>query len=124
MCSVFLVWIICFPDGYMSISFPDGSTKTISTGGEEMIKFSDGTVVKIQPNGDKLVNLPNGQTEEHSSLYRKRTYPDGTVKILHMDGKVETRYKGGRVKVKDARGIVVEDNLSVDGEGCKEKVNC
>ena len=97
----------------MSISFPDGSTKTISTGGEETIQFIDGTVVKIQPNGDKLVHLPNGQTEEHTSLYRKRTYPDGTVKILHMDGRVETRFKEGRVKVKDARGIVIKDTLIV-----------
>ena len=101
----------------MSVSFPDGSTKTISAGGEEKIKFIDGTVVKIQPNGDKLVHLPNGQTEEHTSLYRKRTYPDGTVKILHMDGRVETRYKEGRVKVKDTRGVVVEDTLSVEGSG-------
>ena len=100
----------------MSISFPDGSTKTISTSREEMIKFSDGTVVKIQPNGDKLVSLPHGQIEEHTSQYRKRVYPDGIVKVLHMDGRVETRYKGGRVKVKDANGVVFEDKL-VHGEG-------
>ena len=95
----------------MSISFPDGSTKTISPSGEEIIKFCDGTVVKIQPNGHKLVSLPSGETEEHTSQYRKRMYPDGTVKVLHMDGRVETRYKGGRVKVKDVKGVVVEDNL-------------
>ena len=96
----------------MSISFPDGSTKKISNEGEEVIKFSDGTVVTIHPNGDKVVNLLNGQVEEHTSLYRKTSHPDGTVKILHRDGRVETRYKGGRVKIKDARGVVIEDNLS------------
>ena len=96
----------------MSISFPDGSTKKITSEGEEVIKFSDGTVVTIHPNGDKVVNLVNGQVEEHTSLYRKRSHPDGTVKILYMDGRVETRYKGGRVKIKDARGVVIEDNLS------------
>ena len=96
----------------MSISFPDGSTKKISNEGKEVIKFSDGTVVTIHPNGDKVVNLVNGQVEEHTSLYRKRSHPDGTVKILHRDGRVETRYKGGRVKIKDARGVVIEDNLS------------
>ena len=69
-----------------------------------MIIFFDGPVVKIHPNGDKLVSLPSGQTEEHTSQYRKRCIlnPDGTVKVLPMDGRVETRYKGGRVKVKDA----------------------
>ena len=95
----------------MSISFLGGSTKTISRSGEKMIIFCDGPVVKIQPNGDKLVSLPSGQTEEHTSQYITRMYPDGTVKVLHMDGRVETRYKGGRVKVKDAKGVVVEDNL-------------
>ena len=105
----------------MSISFPDGSTKAISTNGEEMIKFCDGTVLKIQPNGDRLVNLPNGQTEEHTCLYRKRSYPDGTVKILHLDGRVETRYKGGRIKIKDTRGVVVEDNLSMVGGILQDK---
>ena len=109
----------------MSISFPDGSTKTISTSGEEMIKFCDGTVVKIQPNGDKLVSLPHGQIEEHTSQYRKRMYPDGTVKVLHVDGRVETRYKGGRVKVKDANGVVIEDNLMHGDENVKTEIhNC
>ena len=86
-----------------------------------MIKFCDGTVLKIQPNGDRLVNLPNGQTEEHTCLYRKRSYPDGTVKILHLDGRVETRYKGGRIKIKDTRGVVVEDNLSMVGGILQDK---
>jgi centromere protein J len=109
----------------MSISFPDGSTKTISTSGEEMIKFCDGTVLKIQPNGAKLVSLPHGQIEEHTSQYRKRMYPDGTVKVLHMDGRVETRYKGGRVKVKDANGVVIEDNLMHADENVKTEIhNC
>ena len=106
-----------FPDGSLSISFPDGSTKTVSAGGEEHVNFSDGTVVTIDPNGDKLVELPNGQTEEHTSLYRRRTYPDGTVKTLHLDGRLETRYKGGRVKVKDANGTLVLDNNGVKGVG-------
>ena len=86
-----------------------------------MIKFCDGTVLKIQPNGDRLVNLPNGQTEEHTCLYRKRSYPDGTVKMLHLDGRVETRYKGGRIKIKDTRGVVVEDNLSMVGGILQDK---
>ena len=68
------------------------------------------------------MHLPNGQTEEHTSLFRKRTYPDGTVKILHMNGRVETRYKGGRVKVKDAGGVVVEDNLSMVGVMLQDKL--
>ena len=80
-------------------------------------------MVKIQPNGDNLVSLQSGETEEHTSQYRKRMYPDGTVKVLHLDGRVETRYKGGRVKVKDANGVVFEDKL-VHGEGnIKSEIN-
>ena len=107
------VYQIRLPDGSIFITFPDGSTKKISNAGEEVINFSDGTVVRIHPNGDKVVNLVNGLVEEHTSLYRKRSHPDGTVRILHRDGRVETRYKGGRVKIKDARGLVIEDNLSI-----------
>ena len=107
----------------MSISFPDGSIKTISTSGEEMIKFCDGTVVKIQPNGDKLFSLPSGETEEHTSKYRKRMFPDGTVNVLHMDGMVETKYKGGRVKVKDANGVVIQDILVHGDENVKTEIH-
>ena len=97
------------PDGSTSISFPDGSTKSISPGGEEKISFPDGTVVTVQPNGDRVLHLPNGQMEEHTKEQKKRTYPDGTVKILHMDGRQETRYAGGRVRIKDSKGILAQD---------------
>ena len=97
------------PDGSSSISFPDGSTKTISQGGEEKISFPDGTEVVVQPSGDRVLHLPSGQVEEHTSQYKRRTYPDGTVKILHMDGRQETRYAGGRVRVKDSKGVLVQD---------------
>ena len=96
-------------DGSTSIKFPDGSTKHISPGGEERITFSDGTVVTVRTNGDRVVELPNGQTEEHTSQHKKKTYSDGTVKILHMDGRQETRYAGGRVRVKDSKGNIVQD---------------
>jgi len=97
------------PDGSSSISFPDGSIKTISAGGVEKITFPDTTVVVVQPNGDRTLELPNGQVEEHTSQHKKRSYPDGTVKIVHMDGRQETRYAGGRVRVKDSKGVLLQD---------------
>ena len=100
------------PDGSSSISFPDGSIKTISPGGVEKISFPDSTVVTVQPNGDRVLQLPNGQVEEHTSQQKKRTYPDGTVKIVHMDGRQETRYAGGRVRVKDSEGVLIQDSGS------------
>jgi len=104
------------PDGSSSISFPDGSVKNISPGGVEKITFPDSTVVTVQPNGDRVLQMPNGQVEEHTSQHKKRTYPDGTVKIVHMDGRQETRYAGGRVRVKDSKGVLIKDTGS-GGQG-------
>ena len=67
----------------------------------------------MKPNGDRVLHLPNGQVEEHTRQMKRRTYPDGTVKILHMDGRQETRYVGGRVRVKDSKGNLVKDTGSV-----------
>jgi len=98
------------PDGSLEISFPDGSHKKISVTGSEDIVFPDGTRVQVQVNGDRILHLPSGQTEEHSKDMKKRTYPDGTVKILHNDGQQETRYSNGRVRIKDAAGNLVHDS--------------
>ena len=100
----------------MSITFPDGSIKRTSSNGEENIEFTDGTVVKVFPNGDKFVSLPDGEKEEHTREYRKRIMPDGTERILHKDGRVETRYKDGRAKVKNNAGVVIEDTLKAARE--------
>lgn len=100
---------IRFPDGSMQISFPDGSIKRISRDGEENIQFPDGTRVELGANGDRVLHLPNGQREEHYKDVKKRVYPDGTVKILHGDGRQETRYSNGRVRIKDGQGKLIQD---------------
>jgi len=98
------------PDGSLEISFPDGSHKKISVTGSEDIVFPDGTRVQVQVNGDRILHLPSGQTEEHTKEMKKRTYPDGTVKILHNDGQQETRYSNGRVRIKDGQGNLIHDS--------------
>ena len=100
-------------DGTVTISFPDGSTKTISTNGVENITFPDGTKVKTHPNGDRTVNLPNGQIEEHTEEYKKRTYPDGTVKTVFADGRQHTRHSSGRVRLRDGKGNILQDQMEL-----------
>ena len=82
----------------------------------------------------KVLQLPNGEKEEHTRMWKRRSYPDGTVtaecrystlmsmkdlnlvfyqvKILHADGRQETRYAGGRVRVKDSQGNLVQDSAN------------
>ncbi len=60
--------------------------------------------------GEKVIELASGQVEVHTQSYRKRKYPDGTVKIVYFDGRQETQYASGRVRVKDKNGFLILDN--------------
>ena len=44
-------------------------------------------------------------------LLQRREYPDGTVKTLHNDGRQETRYATGRIRLKDKDGNVLLDRM-------------
>jgi len=46
----------------------------------------------------------------HTAGYKRREYPDGTVKTVYADGRQETRYPNGRLRVKDRAGTVVLDS--------------
>lgn len=50
--------------------------------------------------GEKIVDFPNGHREIHTSRYKRREDPDGTVKTIYADGRQETQYASGRVRVK------------------------
>ena len=43
---------------------------------------------------------------------QRRECPDGTTKTVFTDGRQETHYASGRVRVKDANGAVVMDTWS------------
>lgn len=105
-----------YPDGNLQISFADGSVKKISADGAEDMSFTDGTRVEVKPNGDRTLRLLNGQIEVHTTEYKRREYPDGTVKTLFNDGRQETRYANGRTRVKDKDGNLVHDSAS-NGSG-------
>lgn len=60
-------------------------------------------------NGDKIIVFSNGQRDIHTAAFKRREYPDGTVRTVYCDGRQETRDASGRVKVRgEARGRVLE----------------
>uniref|UniRef100_A0A8C8SWA2 Centromere protein J C-terminal domain-containing protein n=1 Tax=Pelusios castaneus TaxID=367368 RepID=A0A8C8SWA2_9SAUR len=97
------------PDGTKEIVFPDQTVKRFCDGGLEETVFPDGTVVKVEKNGDKMVTFSNGQKEIHTSQFKRREYPDGTIKTVYSSGQQETKYSSGRVRIKDEEGNIILD---------------
>ncbi|XP_029766902.1 T-complex protein 10A homolog 2 [Terrapene carolina triunguis] len=95
------------PDGTKEIVFPDQTMKRFYDGGLEETVFPDGTVVKIEKNGNKMVMFSNGQKEIHTSQFKRREYPDGTIKTVYSSGQQETKYSSGRVRIKDEEGNII-----------------
>ncbi|XP_042638923.1 centromere protein J [Orycteropus afer afer] len=98
-----------FPDGRKEITFPDQTIKNLYADGQEESIFPDGTVVRIQRDGNKIIEFNNGQRELHTAQFKRREYPDGTVKTVYANGHQETKYTSGRVRVKDKDGNVLMD---------------
>ncbi|XP_078360900.1 uncharacterized protein LOC144645268 isoform X2 [Oculina patagonica] len=99
-----------YRDGTKEIIFPDQTIKYLYPNGAEECVFSDGTIQKVSVEGERTIEFPNGQRETHTKFYKKREYPDGTVKTVYPDGRTETRYATGRVRVKDRDGRVLVDS--------------
>ena len=53
----------------------------------------------------------------HYVSFQKREYPDGTVKILYDDGRMETRFPSGRIRIKDSDGNLMHDSNSNHSDG-------
>ncbi|GCB60064.1 hypothetical protein scyTo_0012672 [Scyliorhinus torazame] len=98
-----------YPDGKKEILFPDQTVKHLFTDGHEKSIFPDGTIVNLQKNGDKIIEFNNGQREIHTSQYKRREYPDGTIKTVYSNGRQETKYSTGRVRIKDKEGNIILD---------------
>ncbi|KAM4860184.1 centrosomal P4.1-associated protein [Thomomys bottae] len=101
-----------FPDGRKEITFPDQTIKNLFPDGQEESIFPDGTVFRVQRDGNKIIEFNNGQREFHTAQFKRREYPDGTVKTVYTNGHQETKYPSGRVRVKDKDGNVLVDTES------------
>ncbi|XP_071660055.1 centrosomal P4.1-associated protein isoform X2 [Patagioenas fasciata] len=98
-----------YPDGKKEITFPDQTIKNLFTDGQEESIFPDGTIVRIQRDGSKTIEFNNGQRELHTPQFKRREYPDGTVKTVYVNGQQETKYVSGRVRIKDKDGNIIMD---------------
>ncbi|XP_062407270.1 centromere protein J [Sardina pilchardus] len=103
------------PDGSRKIIFPDGTIKHIFPDGREESTFPDGTVVKLTENGEKSVDFTNGQREVHTSLYKRREYPDGTVKTVYWNGRQETHSAGKPLAARRSRHSA-KDSVAVSSQ--------
>nr|XP_046259671.1 centromere protein J isoform X2 [Scatophagus argus] len=99
-----------FPDGRKEIIFPDQTVKNLFPNGREESVLTDGTIIQVNPDGTKEIHFNTGQKETHTAEYKRREYPDGTVKTVYADGRQETRYPTGRLRIKDKDGNVIVDN--------------
>ncbi|NWV66651.1 CENPJ protein, partial [Malurus elegans] len=95
-----------YPDGTQEIVFPDHTVKYLYSDGLKETSFPDGTVVL---NGDKIVVFGDGQREIHTTQFRRREYPDGTVKTVLCNGRQEIKHSTGRVHIKDEEGNLILD---------------
>ncbi|NXT90106.1 CENPJ protein, partial [Anhinga rufa] len=103
-----------YPDGTQEIVFPDHTVKCLYSDGFKETFFPDGTVVKVENafsslHGDKIVVFSNGQREVHTAQFKRREYPDGTVKTVYCNGRQETKYSTGQVLIKDEEGNIILD---------------
>ncbi|XP_060944793.1 centromere protein J [Limanda limanda] len=99
-----------FPDGRKEITFPDQTVKNLFPDGREESVLTDGTIIQVNPDGTKEIHFNTGQKEIHTAEYKRREYPDGTVKTVYADGRQETCYPTGRLRIKDKDGNIVLDN--------------
>ncbi|XP_065831211.1 centromere protein J-like isoform X2 [Oscarella lobularis] len=101
-----------YPDGTKEIIFIDQTVKYLFSNGSSESLFPDGTVERVAANGDKTIEFANGQKEIHTAQYKRREYPDGTVKTVFNDGRQETRYSSGRIRIKDSSGNIIADSMT------------
>ncbi|XP_036918298.1 centromere protein J-like [Sturnira hondurensis] len=97
-----------YPDGSKETSFPDGTVKRLRDGREETT-FPDGTSVSVERNGDRTIVFSNGQRDIHTAQFKRREYPDGTVKTVYGSGLQETKFSSGRVRVRHETSSIVLD---------------
>jgi centromere protein J len=110
--------ILKFPNGQIEkhhpnktreIIFPDKICKFIYADGSEESRLPNGTIIKIDKNGDKIIEYTNKQREFHTKDFKRREYPDGSIKTVYTNGISETRYANGRIRIKDSLGNLISD---------------
>ncbi len=110
--------ILKFPNGQVEnhhidktreILFPDKIKKVIFPNGTEESYLPNGTIIKVDDKGNKIIEYPNKQREIHTKEFKRREYPDGSIKTVYSNGISETVYSNGRIRIKDSLGNILDD---------------
>ncbi|XP_035829697.1 centromere protein J [Aplysia californica] len=100
-----------YPDGTVEITFPTKDVKYLFPDGGQEVILTDGTVMQYNSKGERTVEYPSGDREVHTAEYQRREFPDGIVKTVYSDGRHETRFPNGRVRMRDKAGNVIMDQI-------------
>ncbi|XP_065204950.1 centromere protein J [Planococcus citri] len=123
------IWLSEYENGLQIIEFPNGQVEKRLKGESVEVVYPNGTIYSVTASGDKVwVNLdgttivhyadrdekkiffPNKQVETHTTEFKKREYPDGTIKTIYVNGIQETKYPNGRVRLKTKDGRLLSDS--------------
>ncbi|RUS78630.1 hypothetical protein EGW08_013600, partial [Elysia chlorotica] len=100
-----------YPDGTVEITFPSKDIKYLFPDGGQEVILTDGTVMQYNSKGERTVEYPSGDREVHTAEFQRREFPDGIIKTIYADGRHETRFPNGRVRMRDKDGNVVMDQI-------------
>ncbi|KAF5299837.1 hypothetical protein FQA39_LY11374 [Lamprigera yunnana] len=95
-------------DGREVIEFPDGQIEKRDKYGRCEISYPNGIICKLKSDGTGEALYPDGTTT-HINQYKRREYPDGTMKIYYPDVALETRFANGRVRLKNKFDRLIMD---------------
>ncbi|XP_054707319.1 centromere protein J-like [Uloborus diversus] len=109
-----------FPDGKKLVKFADGTIHTVHSDGSQEIRTPEGNLINIGVDGTETIEFANGQREVRTDKYKRREYPDGSLKIIYQSGRQETRYSDGRLRIKDKEGKLTLDT-KYESKGLESK---
>uniref|UniRef100_A0A8C5UHQ9 Centromere protein J C-terminal domain-containing protein n=1 Tax=Malurus cyaneus samueli TaxID=2593467 RepID=A0A8C5UHQ9_9PASS len=96
-----------YPDGLEVLQFPNNQIEKYYPDGTQEIVFPDHSEIPLQWHSsisrkvNKIVVFSDGQREIHTTQFRSREYPYGTVKTVFCSGRQEIKHSTGRVHIKD-----------------------
>uniref|UniRef100_A0A2C9JNJ7 Centromere protein J C-terminal domain-containing protein n=1 Tax=Biomphalaria glabrata TaxID=6526 RepID=A0A2C9JNJ7_BIOGL len=100
-----------YPDGTVEIIFPSKDVKYLFPDGGQEVILTNGTVMQYNTKGERTVEYPSGDREIHTAEFQRREFPDGIIKTVYADGRHETRFPNGRVRLRDKSGTVIMDQI-------------
>lgn len=68
--------------------------------GDRLVEFADGTVRPRSRPCPVVVSPCRAQSELHTAAFKQRNFPNGTKKIVYSDGRRETHFADGQVRVR------------------------